>query len=382
MEVCFLQRVFAHYQGGLAKALTQSTRHTYTFCGDIRDPLNSGIKPFSFDSGMNYKPSWTWHWTQRIAVQPKAVLAALDRQYDCLILEGSFTLLTNWLALLAAKLTGKRVLLYGHGWLKPDPVYKKYVRNSFYHLADGLLLYGRRAYQFGIEQGFPSEKLYVVYNSLDHDEIIAYRQPLIEERRDDTLRQELFGAFADRPLLVAIGRLTAVKRLDLLIEAARILQNKEFPVNVLIVGSGPEEEVLQKLANAYGLSIFFAGAKYDERELSVCFQSANVTVIPGAAGLSVIHSLSYGTPVITHSDFDSQMPEAEAVMPGKTGFYFEKENADSLAEAIFNSLTNLPRNESTYYRCIQVVDELYNPVKMRDVFDDAVDGFPVSWRLD
>jgi glycosyltransferase involved in cell wall biosynthesis len=59
-----------------------------------------------------------------------------------------------------------------------------------------------------------------------------------------------------------------------------------------------------------------------------------VTVVPGAAGLTVIQSLQHGVPVVTHGDAHSQMPEFEAVIPARTGSLFEKGSVESLADEL------------------------------------------------
>ena len=44
-------------------------------------------------------------------------------------------------------------------------------------------------------------------------------------------------------------------------------------------------------------------------------------VSPGNVGLTAIHSLSYGTPVLTHNNFNNQMPEVESIQPGFNGYF-------------------------------------------------------------
>jgi len=122
----------------------------------------------------------------------------------------------------------------------------------------------------------------------------------------------------------------------------------------------------------------FLAAEHDEERLALIFSSADVTVIPGAAGLTVIHSLSYGTPVITHSDMDTQMPEAEAIAPGSTGFLFKPGDAVALSETISQCLRELPRSNQTRVNCINQVEASYTPKRMQTVFDRAVSGSPAS----
>lgn len=47
--------------------------------------------------------------------------------------------------------------------------------------------------------------------------------------------------------------------------------------------------------------------------------NADLCVSPGNVGLTAMHSLVFGCPVITHNCFEWQMPEFEAIQPGITG---------------------------------------------------------------
>lgn len=377
MRAAFFQRFFARYQGGLIDALSSSQKHDYVFYGDNVDPEDSGIEVYPFREGMRYEICRTFHLSLHFALQWRAVTAAMGNRFDAIILEGSFTLITNWLAIMAARITGKRVLLYGHGWPRRANGLRERVRLVFYNFADGLLIYGRRARQIGIEKGFDPSKLYVVYNSLNEKELLYHRR-LVSEERCQALKKELFGKTATWPLLICVGRLTAAKQLDLLLEAVKQIRRREQDLNILLVGDGPERKALQAQATEEGLSVHFTGAVHDEASLSIYFSASDATVIPGAAGLTAIHSLAYGTPIITHDDMDSQMPEAEAVIPGETGFYYRKGDVDSLVRSINETLLQLPRSETTRRKCMSIVDKYYNPRRMQRVFDEAVSSIPDS----
>lgn len=380
MRVAFFQRIFAHYQLGLMKELSASPGNTYSYYGENRDPLSSGIEPVSENviRMLPYTVCKTVHWNEHCAFQWKAVDVALRGAYDAIILEGGATILTNWPAMILARLRGKRVLLYTHGWLRRERGVRRIVKNIFYRLAHGLLLYGTRARAFGLEYGFRPECLYVVYNSLDDEEICRYRQSLTARMCTEFLC-DWFGIHAALPMIVSVGRLNAVKEYPLLLEAAGLLKDRYgIEVNILLVGEGSERPVLIEQAVELGLRLALAGAQYDEEFLSRAISSAAMMVIPGAAGLSVIHSLSYGTPVVVHGSDDEQMPEVEAVREGVNGARFKRGDADDLARAMRDVLTMLPKTPEIERQCRSVVDEAYSPGRMATVFDAAVAGAPAS----
>ena len=161
------------------------------------------------------------------------------------------------------------------------------------------------------------------------------------------------------PVFIYVGRLIKSKKVDHLIHAFKNVNKPNQLCNLLIVGSGPDEEKLKGLAKNEIISktIHFYGACYDENIISNLIFKSICTVSPGNIGLTVINSFSYGTPAITHGNFENQMPEAEVIKEGVTGFLFIENNIESLSKTLLkliNSKVNYKKN------CRMVVDEIYN----------------------
>lgn len=79
-------------------------------------------------------------------------------------------------------------------------------------------------------------------------------------------------------------------------------------------------------------------------------------------GLTAIHSLSYGTPVITHSNYERQIPEFEIIKLGKNGLFFEENDVNSMSDTIKKWLETHPvKNEKLIEECYKIIDEKYNP---------------------
>jgi glycosyltransferase involved in cell wall biosynthesis len=375
MRVAFFQRIFAFYQTGLVKELASHSLHEYHFFGDRQDPLQSGIHviPEKLCHNISFTYCRTKHYGRYLAFQWRAVKEALLGPYDAFVFEGSITMPTNWIALLLAKIRGKKVFIYTHGWKKRDSFWMNLIRQTFYGLSNGILLYGCRARKLGERSGVSPNKLYVVYNCLDDNEIREYLE-IITEDKCQNIRRKWFGYAADNPLIVSVGRLVSAKRFSLLIDAAEILLCEGLQVNLLLVGDGPEQLSLKEQAKKAGVLLAFTGAQHEESFISDVFAAADLSVIPGAAGLSVIHSLSYGTPVVVHNNQAIQMPEAEAVEIGVNGSIFNEGDVADLARVIRDVLDILPRGPLTFGRCRNVIDKKFNAAYMRKVFDEAIIG--------
>jgi len=377
MRVAFFQRIFAHYQWGLVQELAIHSEHRYTFFGDKHDPARSGIEPIPIELRrlVDFHVVPTWHFTLHLAIQPSTMWEALIGKYDTFIFEGVFHHLCIWLAMWIAHARGKRVLLYTHGWRHEDTnSIIRAVRFVFLRQADGLLLYSYRARSIGISLGISPEKMYVVYNSMDYPRMVALRDS-INQTQLNILRERLFG-YSELPVVIYVGRLIPTKQVDLLVEACSRLKRGGYPIGLIIVGEGQEFELLKVKTLELKVPAHFTGAVYDETDLSLLISAANVLVVPGALGLSSIHAMTYGTPVITNDSLDQQGPEVETIVPGKTGAFFHKNDPESLAKAMIPFLGKTELYLNYRKNCIKMIDNYYNPIMMRKVFDRAINGLP------
>lgn len=270
------------------------------------------------------------------------------------------TVLSNWILLVLCKLLNKKVYSWGHGIKSLTE--NMFLYKMFFNITDGLFLYGKHAKENMINLGFSPNKMHIIYNSLDYNTQLSVRNNLTNEKIL-ACRKSLFYD-TKIPILIFIGRLTKVKRLDILLEAHSLLNKSGVLINTLLVGDGEEKGYLQEHCLKLGISnnVKFYGESYDEDKNGLLISSSDICISPGNVGLTAIHSLMFGTPVITHNRFELQMPEFEAIRPGLTGDFFEFENSNDLVRKILIWLPKL-RNERKLVRmeCYKVVDEVYNP---------------------
>jgi glycosyltransferase involved in cell wall biosynthesis len=313
----------------------------------------------------------------RVLWQPAVVKLACSRRFECIILLGNAYYMSSWLAAILARLTGKRVLMWTHGFLRRDRPLKRLTRYAFYRLADGLLLYGNRARMLLREMGYPNDRMHVVYNSLDHDLQLALRKSFDETTRD-SVRREL-GVAADHRLLVSVGRLNRPKRYGELIEAVARARADGARLRLVLIGDGPERGALESVARQLGEQdrVLFMGACYDERRLAGIISSADLFVVPGDIGLSCIHAFAYGVPVITHDNLDTQNPEVEAIRPGRNGDLYREHDVEDLARVIARWLKRLDEpgaRREIAGECTDVIDRFYNATYQCEAIDRAVQG--------
>jgi glycosyltransferase involved in cell wall biosynthesis len=136
-----------------------------------------------------------------------------------------------------------------------------------------------------------------------------------------------------RPYVLFVGRLVSYKGLPVLLEAIRSLQ-----CDLRIVGDGPQEEELRRLAAASGCGerVIFHGAIQDEERLGAIFLGARVVVLPSitraeAFGMVLIEAMGWGIPVISTA-LDTGVSEVNE--HEKTGLVVPVGDAGALASAI------------------------------------------------
>lgn len=133
-----------------------------------------------------------------------------------------------------------------------------------------------------------------------------------------------------RPIILFVGRLSHEKGVDVLVEAANLLQGN---ADVVIIGDGPEQESLHELVRASGSSARLIGRK-TPAEVRQWLQRASALVVPSRwhenQPISILEALSQKVPVIA-TDLGGL---GELVIDGQTGLIVPADDAVSLARAI------------------------------------------------
>lgn len=102
-----------------------------------------------------------------------------------------------------------------------------------------------------------------------------------------------------RPRLVYVGRLSREKRPDLAVEALRALLDRGVDAELVVAGSGPLKDQLQR--RALGFPVEFRGFVPSRRDLAALVGDADVAIAPCPGecfGLAALEALACGTPVV------------------------------------------------------------------------------------
>ncbi len=310
-------------------------------------------------SNATHRVYWTWG----------LIRLLFDKRYDTYFTYGPTWDLCFWLFLLLKKLFfhGKKINIWCHAWYGKETFFESKMKRLMFNSVDRIFCYGEYARQMLLKMGYSPTKVCAVHNSLNYDRQLQIRSSL---KSSDIYRSHFQNS---NPVLLFIGRLTKVKRLDLLIKALCILKNEGQCYNLVLVGDGTERDLLQSMVEQYDLHSFvwFYGACYDEALNAELIYNADLCVAPGNVGLTAMHAMTFGTPVATHNEFKYQMPEFEAIIDGRTGMFFKYSDEKSIAEAISRWFSVHQKNrEDVRLECYKEIEKNWTPDYQMNVIRD------------
>ena len=130
-----------------------------------------------------------------------------------------------------------------------------------------------------------------------------------------------YGIKKDDFVILFVGRIAKEKSIDFLIDNQASLVKKNKNCKLIIVGGGPDLEILKKKAKKLGDNVIFTGkVPWDEvpyyYHLANCFATASHTE---TQGLTVIEAMAAGIPVVCLDDESFNT----VVIEGECGYLFK-----------------------------------------------------------
>ena len=142
------------------------------------------------------------------------------------------------------------------------------------------------------------------------------------------------------PVFVFVGRLMWYKNIRLILDAMRLLKDRERDFRMLFLGIGPDEKAIKKYSSIINVDdkVVFTGMIDNRRELQLYYATADLLVFPSlfdTNGLVVREAAASATPSILVKDSCA----AEGIIDGETGFICF-ESSHSIAETIHRIIDN------------------------------------------
>lgn len=344
-KICCFFNYPPHYRYPIYKAMAEEFDCDFYFGDSVFEPLKQfdvkllkGFKSYFHAVRTKFK-GYVWY---------KGCLQLFRMKYDIYILTGENLIIPNWLVLLWAKITRKKVVLWTHG------IHQCFTKKStlkvlkyFYCHVDYLLMYNNYNWQYMEKLGCDKSRLYTIHNSLD----TPLQTKIYKNLKTSDVYLRHFGNMD--PVVIYIGRIQKRKKIEQIVEAMLLAKKQGFKFNLILVGEVQDDFSIKKMVENYGLSqrTWFYGPSFDEKLNAQLLYDASVCVCPAAVGLSAIHALSYGCPVVSNDNVETQMPEFESIVDGKTGALFKENDISDLLEKI-KYWCSLTQEERTKTRAI------------------------------
>ena len=354
-NVLMVQRIGPHYRLRLFQALSRlKDIRFYVSYGEARpsDSLQS-----VFPTHINYLPVTNYWLTKRGPVlwQSRVLHNFLSKKVDIVILEANPYVISSVMLCMFAFIFRKKVLLWGHGVGSKKNWLVRIMKVVIPRLLGGFVFYDRdRASQL-VMWGLPKRNVFVVNNSVDTEVINTLALEWKKQKRKNIL---------------FIGRFIIEKRLELLIQGFSLAKDK-LPsyITLTLVGDGPERANLSTLVHdlKLELKVRFMGEMTNESDLAEIFNDSWVSVSPGRIGLSAVHSLAYGVPLLV-ADAEQHSPEIALLQNQQTGVYFKSLDPLDLANKLIDMWNDPLRLERMSDRGRRLIEGKYSIGTMAQEF--------------
>lgn len=351
-KICCIFNYAPLYREAIYKRIDDEFDTQFVFGREVLEGIPSGIEKLNYNifrrppiEVLNRKV-WKFSWRTGICKLPL-------NSYDAFVITADFPL-SYFPFLFLCKFLRKPVYAWGHGPKQKGKLIGRLFNGYLLSMVTKFLCYGEKGRDRMIQLGYPAKKLDVIYNSLG-----------ARNNKSQALLSEVYhNHFSNNnPVLIFTGRLTPQKKLEGTLTAIKNLKDRGVNCNLMLIGDGPERETLKRLSEEFDIKsqVWFYGKCYDETILNELIYNADLCIAPGEVGLTALHAMEYGVPVISHGDFDTQMPEYETIVPMKTGQLFEKGNMTDFESKIEEWLKFANgRREEIRQNCYDMINGKWN----------------------
>ncbi|MDR5757928.1 glycosyltransferase family 4 protein [Caballeronia sp. LZ035] len=289
-----------------------------------------------------------WRMTMRLTWE------VLRTKADLVVLPG-YHRPEYWAMLGACIVTGKRRAVFCDSTARDNPrrMLTSIPKRVFFTLCDGYFAFGMRSREYLMSLGAKQDTIFSPCQAAALPRAFSPGTVV-----SDRLAHRQGG----RPVFLFVGRLSAEKGINTLVEAFRMLKERVPDAELRIVGTGPlGNQLKQQVADA-GLqdSVHFLGSLQDE-PLSREYFGATCMVLPSVRepwGLVTNEALAHGCPVLV-SESCGCVPEL--VVDGVSGYAFPAGDVPALHRVMLKSLEAFADTAGVAVRCTDVIQRFDPP---------------------
>lgn len=333
-RVVFYYPFFPNYRRAVLSILATSSEISPEFIAGVRPragltPLrNSDFNPLlELPTLAKFGCSWN----------PGAIRHCLSRRADIVVVAPATRSISTLLVLVGRRASRRPTILWGQCGKPGDRSLKRIAQELLNRLSSDLFVYGNAEMVAATERGTSTSKVAVVNNAiLSRAEIECqlsdpFCDPMDRRRR----------AGGGDLCIAYMGRMLAMKRLEILVDAAEILQRQYGRVRLLMIGDGAARPDLERLCEAKRVLANFVGSVHDPEQISSLLKSATVICSPHELGLLAVDAIIHGVPVLIPDNDAHNGPEVDALTEGVNSIRVQPDSADAIARGVGELLTAL-----------------------------------------
>lgn len=276
----------------------------------------------------------------RLSLLSQLTRSLLNSDADVVILPG-YHRVEYWWMLLVLRLRRKRLGVFCDSTLmdRPRTLWKSLLKRLFFARVQGVFAYGSSGFQYLTSLGVSPDRIFIGCQA-------ALKLPGYDPNEQVSRRLMLRRPTAPRShRLLYVGRLSSEKNVECLLRALVVARSGDEPMdelNLVVVGSGPDEPRLRQLVQQLDLNnhVTFKGPLGPE-QLQREYLASSCLVLPSLSepwGLVVNEALSNGCPVLV----SHRCGCASDLLSRATGATFDPLSPDDLLDALRSVLQGAP----------------------------------------
>lgn len=193
------------------------------------------------------------------------------------------------------------------------------------------------AKEFLAIQEYPPENIWVIPMGVDTSKF---------KHSKDKWFREFLHMENETPIILSVARLHGSKNLDSLLQAMIFVRKKIKEAKLVVVGRGPQEEFLKKMAVNLGLkeSVLFVSEPIPYEIMPSVYSSCDVFVLPSLYepfGMAIPEAMACGKPAIVTAVGGMK----DTVVDGETGFQVSLGNGDNFVRILATRIITLLNDE-------------------------------------